>query len=282
MRSVFLCSLMTAMLAVGGCTAPGKPHEQETLAENVSDFHTLFTTNCAGCHGQNGMNGPGRILNDSLYLSFIPKAELKKVLIYGRRGTAMPAWSKAQGGPLTDKQIDVLTDGIYSSWGHSFQAGAAPIPSYTVNAVSGDAANGKKLFTRNCYMCHGPGAKVGVVTSRAYLELVSNQMLRTSIVVGRADLGMPNYQHLKLGKALSDSDVTNLVAYLVSLRQMPAPGEGAEPHITDNGVAGEITRGNAGSGNGPGSPTQNQTQGNKTGNSSQAGGTIDKSSKEMR
>lgn len=258
-----------AVLSIAGCTAPGKPREKEVVAENVTDFHTLFTTNCAGCHGVDGKNGPGRILNDALYLSFTSKPELKKILIYGRAGTAMPAWAKSQGGPLTDRQIDALVNGIYSSWGKPFNAQAAPIPAYSAGDGSGDAASGKKLFTRNCFICHGPGARVGLITSPAYLDLVSNQMLRTSIVVGRADLGMPNYQYLKLGKALTDSDVTDLVAYLVSLRPSPAPG--VEKTAIDS---------TKGSGNGPGSPTDNRNQGNKPSNSSQSGGTIEKKAKE--
>ena len=43
-------------------------------------------------------------------------------------------------------------------------------------------------------------------------------MLRTSIIVGRPDLGMPDYRHLKLGKALTDQDITDLVAFLASKR----------------------------------------------------------------
>ncbi len=47
---------------------------------------------------------------------------------------------------------------------------------------------------------------------------VTNQNLRTSIIVGRLDLGMPNYRFLNAGHALSDQDVSDLVAYLASLR----------------------------------------------------------------
>jgi hypothetical protein len=91
-------------------------------------------------------------------------------------------------------------------------------------------------------------------------------MLRTSIVVGRPDLGMPDYRFLNLGKPLSDGDVTDLVAYLASQRPPGAAtaqsmGTGQEP----------VTKGNEGSGNGPGSP-RHQNEGNKgKGSSSQQG-----------
>ncbi len=97
----------------------------------------------------------------------------------------------------------------------------AALPAYSAGDAQGDAGHGKKLFGRDCFMCHGQGAPVGPVTSASYLQLVSDQMLRTSIIVGRPDLGgviMPDYRSLNLGRALSDQDITDLVAYLSSLR----------------------------------------------------------------
>ena len=135
-------------------------------------------------------------------------------------------------------------------------------------------------------MCHGPGAKVGSVTEPAYLSLVSDQMLRTSILVGRPDLGMPDYRHLKLGKALTDSDVSDLVAFLSSKRPVQIEGAAmtatagglssgsvsARNESTGTGEQGASSRGNEGSGHGPGSPRKERGEGNKsTGSSSQQG-----------
>jgi cytochrome c oxidase cbb3-type subunit III len=263
--SVALCSFFL----LAACEPPGKPKAEEAQAENreaILDFNTLFRSNCAGCHGVDGKNGPARIINDPVYVSIIPRDALRDVIANGRPGTAMPAWAKNQGGPLTDKQVDALVDGIYKNWG----TGGAPAgaPAYA-DSNKGDANHGKQLFARGCFMCHGPGAAVGSVTQPAYLELVSNQMLRTSIIVGRSDLGMPNYRFLNMGKPLSDQDVTDLVAYIDSLRTLPAPGtqgapgqqqpgsSGARPNENGPGT-GEITKGNEGSGHGPGSPTRSE------------------------
>ena len=262
-----------ALVLSVSCHAPGKPDQEEEKSPlQANDFRTLYSSNCEGCHGANGKNGPGRILNDSLYLSFIPKGEFKKILIYGRAGTAMPAWAKRQGGPLTDRQLNTLVNGIYSNWAHPFNTHGAAMPAYSAPVDTGNPVSGKKLFSRSCFMCHGPGARVGLVTSPAYLALVSNQMLRTSIVVGRPDLGMPSYLHLKAGKALTDSDVTDIVAYVSSLR--PA----------DKGPMGEGAKmsGEAGSSSYPGSTDESPGEGNKPGNSSQSGGTIEKTAKEPK
>lgn len=205
-------------LLTSACDPPGKPKASEAEKPVASDFKTIYAQNCTGCHGVDGKNGPGRILNDPLYLAVLPRETLKQILIHGRAGTAMPAWAKSEGGPLTPHQIDTLVDGIEHNWARPAAVSNAQLPPYSQEDGAGDADAGRKLFLRNCFMCHGPGARVGPLTEASYLSLVSNQMLRTSIIVGRPDLGMLDYRFLKLGKALSDKDITDLVAFLASKR----------------------------------------------------------------
>jgi mono/diheme cytochrome c family protein len=204
------------LLVLVACEPPGRPQFEAERAE-TTDFAILFTLNCAGCHGVEGKNGPGRILNDPLYLAVIPRETLKQVVIHGRPGTAMPPWEKSEGGPLTMRQIDALVDGIEKNWAKPAQFSNAQMPPYTADQ-QGNSDSGRKLFLRNCFMCHGPGAKIGPVADPTYLSLVSNQMLRTSIIVGRPDLGMPDYRNLKLGKPLANHDIADLVAFLASKR----------------------------------------------------------------
>ena len=262
--------IVAAAVVLSACDPPGKPKREEADAESgveILDFGKLYNESCAGCHGIDGKNGPARILNDSLYLSFISKEQLRNVLVNGRPGTVMPAWSKQNGGPLSDKQIDALVNGIFSNWAKTPSAAGPKFPPYDQPNDGGDVAHGKQVFARNCFMCHGPGARVGPVTDLAYLALSSNQNLRTSVVVGRADLGMPNYRFLNMGKPMADNDVTDVVAYLDSLR----PRE-AEPRQRMGEGQGQLTRGNEGSGNGPGSPRQEKREGIKgKGSNSQRG-----------
>ena len=284
-RKVSACgSLCALIMFLSACGAPGKKVESEASegGPGVTDFVSLYQGNCAGCHGDYGRKGPARILNDALYLSILPKQTLKNILVYGRPGTQMPPWAESQGGPLTDKQIDILVDGMYSNWGKGMTA-PANAPAYVSSAV-GDPTHGKKLFMRGCFMCHAKGMNPGPITTPEYLQLASNQMLRTSIIVGRSDLGMPSYKSLNMGKPLADQDVTDLVAYLNSFRTLPAPGEMNErageissatgPHENESsdGKTGVVTKGNEGSGTGPGSPTQREGEPSKIhGSSSQRG-----------
>ena len=213
------------LLAATACDPPGKPKPVPPSSQDITDFAVLYGENCAGCHGANGRNGPGRILNDPLYLAVIPRDELQKIIENGRPGTAMPAWARSQGGPLTDQQIAALVNGIESRWAKPAQFQNAALPSYSAANEQGDITRGKKLFLHDCFMCHGPGAKIGPVTNPSYLELSSDQLLRTSIIVGRPDLGMPDYRTLNMGHALSSQDVSDLIAYLASMRPTSTAGE---------------------------------------------------------
>jgi cytochrome c553 len=164
-------------------------------------------------------------------------------------------------------------DGIEKNWAKPGQFQGVTLPSYSGNGETGDPVHGKKLFGRACFMCHGPGAPIGSITDPTFLQLVSNQLLRTSIIEGRADLGMPDYRTVNLGHALSDQDITDLVAYLASLRPTAPNVQAMHTYESGSGQSGSITKGNEGSGNGPGSPQQKQNEGNKgKGSSSQGGG----------
>jgi mono/diheme cytochrome c family protein len=213
----FAATICTCTLLLScSCDPPGKP-KREPLPEQVANFRTLYAKNCAGCHGDDGKNGPGRILNDPLYLAVLPKQVLSDIIENGRPGTAMPAWAKNQGGPLESGQIDVLVNGTYSNWAKPVDLHGSSLPAYSADIHTGDTGQGRKLFAMNCFMCHGR-AEIGPVTDPAYLSLVSDQMLRTSIIVGRPDFGMPDFRHLKLGHALTDQDIADLVAFLASNR----------------------------------------------------------------
>lgn len=268
-RILTLSALTCAAFFLVACDPPGKPKAEEAQSEDreaITDFRTLYQSNCSACHGDDGRNGPARILNDALYLSILPRETLKQIVTYGRPGTDMPAWAKSRRGPLTDKQVDILVDGMYSNWGKKTTA-FADAPGYVAGGP-GDPVHGKRQFLMSCFMCHGKGAKPGPITTPEYLDLVSDQMIRTSIIVGRPDLGMPTYKNLNMGRPLSNQDVTDLVAYVISLRQHPAPGEipglnGQQESAIGSGNSGPSSKGNEGSGNGPGSPRQQENEGNK-------------------
>lgn len=270
---LWLSSVCLLLLGASACEPPGKPKAPgDVNARDITDFRVLFNENCQACHGPNGMNGPGRPLNDALYLAIVPRAELIKTVTYGRPGTAMPAWALSQGGPLTDKQIAALVDGIEKNWAKPVNFGGATPPSYSAGNATGDADHGRKLFLKDCFPCHGQGAPIGPVTDPAYLALVSNQLLRTAIIEGRPDLGMPDYRISNAGHALSDQDITDLVAFLASKRPVTPNVQALHTNESGAGQSGPLVKGNEGSGMGPGSPREQKQEGIKgQGSSSQRG-----------
>src|SRR5438270_9790462 len=104
----FQAAACLAMTLFAACEPPGKPKPEPPSSQDITDFKTLYSENCTGCHGVDGRNGPARPLNDPLYLAVIPKEVLQQTIENGRPGTSMPAWARSQGGPLTAKQITAL------------------------------------------------------------------------------------------------------------------------------------------------------------------------------
>jgi cytochrome c oxidase cbb3-type subunit 3 len=99
----------------------------------------------------------------------------------------------------------------------------------------GNAGAGEAVYSDHCAMCHGevskdatgqlkvdPGA-AGPLINSSLLALITPQAIRTTVIVGRPDLGMPDWRD-EPGSTLSDADITNVVAFLEA--QRPArPGE---------------------------------------------------------
>jgi mono/diheme cytochrome c family protein len=213
-----------------GCATPhGQPRKgSETLAPNeILDFPTLYAENCAGCHGAAGRGGAAIALADPLYLAIADDAAIRKAIAKGMPGTAMPAFAESAGGMLADKQIEVITSAIRSRWSQPGILNAANPPSYAAKSA-GNTAHGELAYKTYCESCHGPGghggAKGSSVTDDSFLALVSDQGLRTIVITGRPELGAPDWRGNVPGKAMSEQEVTDVVAWLGS-RRVQSPGQ---------------------------------------------------------
>src|SRR5213075_3137552 len=61
----------------------------------------------------------------------------------------------------------------------------------------GDVTRGAASYKTYCASCHGPngdGGSAGSIVDPDFLNLVSDQGLRTTVVVGRADMGKPDWR----------------------------------------------------------------------------------------
>ncbi len=215
---------LAVTVAAAGCDSlPGKPRPagSDRLPSQVMAFSVLYRDNCAACHGADGRLGASRPLNDPLYLAVVPRSRLRQVIANGVPGTLQPAFAQSAGGTLTDGQIDALVDGLLERWGGAKPLKLAELPSYA--APPGNAARGKTVYAATCAGCHGADGKSGqnggAITDASYLSLVSDQYLRTTVIAGRADLGMPDWRGYTPGQPLTGQQISNVVAWLIAQRR---------------------------------------------------------------
>jgi cytochrome c oxidase cbb3-type subunit 3 len=215
--------LLGCCAAFAGCDwMPGKPDEKVDkwkAPTAVTDFHELFMESCQGCHGDGKTIGGAITLNNPTYLAVLPEATLRQVIVQGIPGTMMPPFSISNGGMLTDEQINILVKGILA-WRQPVPAGTM-LPPYA--SPAGNAANGETLYKAYTDAVAKAGGekmlKDGFYTNPAFLDLVSDQYLRTLIIAGRPELGIPDFQKIIPGRPLSDEDISDIVAWLISKRE---------------------------------------------------------------
>ena len=132
----------------------------------------------------------------------------------------MPAFGESAGGFLTPQQVDTLVGGMRLRWARANQK-VHDMPTYSSSMI-GTAEQGHQIFQESCSYCHQQGQQK--ITDTSYLALVSDQTLRTIVIAGRPDLGQPDYKQIRFGQPLTDQDVSDIVAYLHSLRS-DTPGQ---------------------------------------------------------
>jgi mono/diheme cytochrome c family protein len=219
MSGRFCWALVPVCVACIGCTHGSG--EEVPRPEQVLEFPTLYKQNCAGCHGENGKGGAAAALANPVYLAVAGRAVVRQVVANGVGGKLMPPFAESAGGALTDAQIDSIADGIFKAWGSAQQF---PPPAYAA-ASKGDPVQGQKAFAEFCARCHGAdgaGTKEnGSIVDPSYLALVSDQSLRSTIIAGRPDQGMPDWRADAAGvgaRAMTEQEITDVVAWLAGRR----------------------------------------------------------------
>jgi cytochrome c oxidase cbb3-type subunit 3/ubiquinol-cytochrome c reductase cytochrome c subunit len=155
----------------------------------------------------------------------------------------MPAYSQQAGGSLTDQQIELLIKGMRAQWSRPDDFKGLELPPYSVAGMAtskdphsavnsdssvnasqtGDAARGAAAYQTYCASCHGAngaGGNVGSIVDPHFLNMVSDQGLRTTVVVGRSDLGKPDWRSDLPGHPMSPQEIDDVVAWLAMHRQI--------------------------------------------------------------
>lgn len=221
--------LSLGLFAVGllTCVAcsnlPGRPAPNALTInpEDVTDFVTLYGENCSGCHGLDGQGGgPALSLADPVYLAIADESVMKKAAANGIPGTSMAAFAQSAGGLLTDKQVEIIVNGIRQRYANPHVLAGLTPPPYA--AKLGDPTRGAAVFQTFCASCHAPdgkgGPKASSIVNGSFLALLTDQELRTLTIVGRPDLNAPDWRNNVPGKPMSDQEISDVVAWLASQR----------------------------------------------------------------
>jgi cytochrome c oxidase cbb3-type subunit III len=241
MRMALLISgaLFLSAMMCGCANAPGKPLASSApiVPSEISNFDVLYGENCAGCHGVNGQHGAAIALGDPVYLAIADDAILRRAATNGVPGTSMPAFAQSAGGMLTEKQIDVIVQGIRQRWSKpDILAGVNP-PPYS-STTPGNSERGSQVYITFCSSCHGVdgagGPKASSIIDGSFLALLNEQELRTIVIVGRPDLGAPDWRNNIPGRPMSAEDVSDVVAWLAS-RRTQFPGQPYRSAATPSG-----------------------------------------------
>jgi len=236
MRRRMSACLLPGLLWLSGCHWPGRPQPDDVVSrpEAVMSFDKLYAANCAGCHGVDGKNGAATNLANPVYQAWVDDATLRDVIANGEKGTLMPAFGQSAGGNLTDAQVNAIVNGMRARWAKGDVLAGQNAPSYKASQ-GGNADDGKRVYAMACARCHGDAGQkpgpAGSILDGSFLALVNAQTIRTTVVAGRPDLGHPDWRNYVQGHPLTDSDVSDVTAWLMAQRPanpgQPYPDSGA-------------------------------------------------------
>lgn len=207
------------------------------LQVQLDDAMTLYAQNCSVCHGLAG-EGISSIppLNNPA-LQTMAYDDLTKTIARGRFNTAMPAWSKEDGGPLSDYQISELVGLVQSGDWNATQdrvvnLGFAPLVPFTTEpdpALLTEVANlpdgatlqtAITLFAANCVACHGAdGLGTGIapaLNDPLVREKTADELTRT-VTLGSAGTLMAGWDN-----ALTPEEIAAMVTLVLRWDEVPA------------------------------------------------------------
>ncbi|CAN5787383.1 hypothetical protein BH24ACT15_BH24ACT15_11250 [soil metagenome] len=210
----------------------GQDKQENLFARDYNTGEALYTANCATCHGADASGGqaaspyggdpwPAPNLRniaaryaDSRIVVDV-REHIEQTLYRGRPGSPMPTWGAAYGGPMTDFQIQSITDWILAN-----QEGEVEEPSAAIDD-EGQLISGEELYANNCTKCHGTelqgvvGPTLIGVTERHSDETILG-ILQNGISIVGSGMSMPPWQEAYMypGTRYDDDALNRIIDYL--------------------------------------------------------------------
>jgi cbb3-type cytochrome c oxidase subunit III len=194
---------------------------------DASRGQDLFAVACVSCHGVNGFgtNLAPIALGRADFMDSVTDRQIFDLIAYG--SATMPGWEEV----LSPAEIGDLVA----------YARLLPPPPEPGELV-GDVANGARLYATGCTTCHGPSGDGveglgGTLRNVASLEGATDDGLRTVIIEGLPEAGMPPWQG-----DLTGQEVADLIALLRDWQRLPEPEEAEveAPEPIGDSEAGQI------------------------------------------
>jgi mono/diheme cytochrome c family protein len=155
---------------------------------NAAEGAPIYLLNCSPCHGVEGQGVDAPALRNNDFIETGAVQDIADTIAGGRPSTEMPAWLQANGGPLSNIQINNVIAYLRTLQGveplptpvleTSEAATETPLPPGeptpeparpsnpgepgSATSLAGDADRGRPLFGQNCAACHGPEGVQGV------------------------------------------------------------------------------------------------------------------------
>ncbi|CAN5172779.1 hypothetical protein BH23ACT9_BH23ACT9_21600 [soil metagenome] len=210
--------------------AQGK--QEGLFARDFAAGASLYMENCTECHGVDARGGAAsspyggepwpapNLLNiatryaDSRIIVDV-REHIEETLYRGRPGTPMPVWGAAYGGPMTDFQVQAITDWILAN-----QEGDVAEASPAIDE-EGTEVSGEELYTNNCVRCHGSELQ-GIVgpSLQGLFERHSEStvlgILQNGINLVGSGMSMPPWQEAYMyeGARYDDDALNRIIDYL--------------------------------------------------------------------
>lgn len=202
---LFLAALA---LAPGGVRAAG-------AEDPATRGAALYAKYCALCHGPDAKgyaadNAPSLV--SPQFLSGADDAFIVNSIALGRPDTAMAAYAKEAGGPLSTQDMEDIV---------AFLRQHGPAHVTPIAHLGGSARKGAAIYSASCASCHGDRRTRGTaihLANQTFLGLASDAFLFDGIARGRDGTPMKAY-----AGELGPGEIADVVAYLRSWSSGPPP-----------------------------------------------------------
>jgi cytochrome c oxidase cbb3-type subunit III len=204
----------------------------------------VYAANCTVCHGAMGEGRVGATLAKD-WPSIRPELATAASIADGVPGSAMPAWSQENGGPLTAEEIAAVVAYVLS-WQTGGMLESVQVPTVTtrppiapVPEVEGDPNQGAVLYDYNCAVCHGKNGegRIGATLTKNWGSIRPDLAIQNTIVRGSAGALMPAWGQ-ENGGPLTLPEIDDIVAFVMSWETLAVADTAPIPAVEESPLAG--------------------------------------------